>query len=234
MFVLGLEKKLGRDGISIIQLPKGVEISSEQFGEFEKAFSTFKATKTYDNDIRSEIEKSHKPIIFVEGDYDIRYLHKAAELHKKTDLLSSFIIKDSNGFGNINKVWKHFNSKLAEVTPQKIILLYDCDIQKNLKEIGNVYRRVMPTIENHPIKKGVENLFSVETLSKAIEEKTAFIDITPQHKKIVRGENAEVPETWEVNIDEKNNLCNWLCENGTLEDFDSFSQLFDIINEIIN
>jgi predicted ATP-binding protein involved in virulence len=234
LFVLGLEDKLGSDGISIIQLPNGVEITSEQFGEFKKAFTTFKNTKKYDDDIRTEIEKSHKPIIFVEGDYDIRYLQKAAELHEKTELLGVCLIKDSNGFGNINKVSKHFNSKLAEVTPQKIILLYDCDIQKNPTQTGNVYCRVMPTIEVNPVKKGIENLFSQETLSKAIAEKIAFIDITPQHEKIVRGENEKIPETWEANKDEKNNLCNWLCENGTIEDFSSFLQLFEIIEEILN
>ena len=234
LFILGLENKLGNDGISIIQLPKGVEISSEQFSEFEKAFSTFKNTKKYDDDIRVEIEKSHKPILFLEGDYDIRYLQKAAELHEKTDVLSSLLLKDSNGFGNINKVWKHFNSKLAEVTPQKIILLYDCDIQKNSVENGNVFRRVMPTIEANPVKKGIENLFSQETLNKAIAEKAAFIDIIPQHEKIVRGVNVEVPETWEANEDEKNNLCNWLCENGTIDDFSSFSHLFEIMEGILN
>jgi hypothetical protein len=234
LFILGLEDKLGSDGISIIQLPKGVEISSEQFSEFEKAFLTFKNTKKYDDNIRTEIEKSHKPILFLEGDYDIRYLQKAAELHGKTDVLDSLLLKDSNGFGNINKVKKHFNSKLAEVTPQKIILLYDCDIQINATENGNVYRRVMPTIEVNPIRKGIENLFSRKTLNKALGEKTAFIDIAPQYEKTVRGESLVVPEAWEVNNDEKNNLCNWLCENGTLEDFNSFMEVFKMIEEILD
>lgn len=234
LFILGLEDKLGSDGISIIQLPKGVEISSEQFSEFEKAFLTFKNTKKYDDNIRTEIEKSHKPILFLEGDYDIRYLQKAAELHGKTDVLDSLLLKDSNGFGNINKVKKHFNSKLAEVTPQKIILLYDCDIQINATENGNVYRRVMPTIEVNPIRKGIENLFSRKTLNKALGEKTAFIDIAPQYEKTVRGESLVVPEAWEVNNDEKNNLCNWSCENGTLEDFNSFMEVFKMIEEILD
>lgn len=234
LFILGLEDKLGSDGISIIQLPKGVEISSEQFSEFEKAFLTFKNTKKYDDNIRTEIEKSHKPILFLEGDYDIRYLQKAAELHGKTDVLDSLLLKDSNGFGNINKVKKHFNSKLAEVTPQKIILLYDCDIQINATENGNVYRRVMPTTEVNPIRKGIENLFSRKTLNKALGEKTAFIDIAPQYEKTVRGESLAVPEAWEVNNDEKNNLCNWLCENGTLEDFNSFMEVFKMIEEILD
>lgn len=233
LFVLGLEEKLGSDGICIMQLPKGIEISSEQFSEFEKAFSTFRATKKYDDDIRFEIEKSHKPIVFVEGDYDIRYLLKSAELHGKTNLLNSLIIKDSNGFGNITKVSRHFNSKLAEVTPQKIILLYDCDINKNPSKTGNVYCRVMPTIEANPVKKGIENLFSKKTLDKAIAAKTAFIDITPRHEKLVRGETVEVVEAWEVNADEKNNLCTWLCKNGSIDDFTYFEQVLEIIEEII-
>ena len=34
---------------------------------------------------------------------------------------------------------------------------------------ANVYRRKIEKIEDHPVKKGVENLFNRETLERAIE-----------------------------------------------------------------
>ncbi|MBD2568002.1 AAA family ATPase [Anabaena lutea] len=233
LFILGLEEKLGTDGFKIIQLPQGIEITSEQFSEFEKAYSFFKATKKYDEDIKTEVEKSNKPVLFVEGDYDIRYLKKAADLCGKKDTLEKLNLQDSGGFGSIDKVWKHFDSKLAEITPQKILLLYDCDIQKKTDNRGNVFRRTMRSLDVNPIKKGIENLFKRESLEKALKEKPAFIDITEEYQKTERGEKVTVPEKWEVNKDEKKNLCNWLCEYGTREDFENFIDVFELIEKIL-
>ncbi|MBD2626559.1 AAA family ATPase [Trichormus variabilis] len=234
LFILGLEEKLGSDGFQIIQLPQGIEITSEQFSEFEKAYSFFKATKKYDEDIKTEVEKSNKPVLFVEGDYDIRYLKKAADLFGKKDTLEKLNLQDSGGFGSIDKVWKHFDSKLAEITPQKILLLYDCDVQKKTDHKGNVFRRTMPLLDANPIKKGIENLFKRESLEKALEERKAFIDKTPEYTKTERAKDVIVPEKWEVNKDEKKNLCDWFCESGTREDFENFINVFELIEEILN
>jgi hypothetical protein len=38
-----------------------------------------------------------------------------------------------------------------------------------------------------------------------------------------------VPESRTVNKDEKGNLCEWLCEHGTAEDFAGFHVVFDLI-----
>ncbi|MEH2444284.1 MAG: AAA family ATPase [Nostoc sp.] len=232
--ILGLEEKLGTDGFMIIQLPKGIEITPEQFSEFEKAYSFFKNTKKFNEDIQVEIENSHKPILFIEGDYDIKYLIKAADLLGKNEILDKLNLKDSDGYGNIDNVWKHFNTKLAEITPQKIILLYDCDISKKPEQKGSVFRRTMLFLDTNPIKKGIENLFDVTTLKKALAVKPAFIDITSEYTKTERGTTVTVPQKWEVNKDEKKNLCNWLCANGTREDFSNFIDIFKIIEEILN
>ena len=161
-------------------------------------------------------------------------MNKAAEYLGKTELLEKVELKDSNGFGNIDKVWKHFNSDLASITPQNIVLLYDCDTHKQEDQKGNVYKRVIPCIKSNPIEKGIENLLSKETLSRAITAKKAFIDITPSMVKITRGEEITVPETWEVNKDEKGNLCDWICENSESQDFDNFGLVFDILEGILN
>ena len=40
------------------------------------------------------------------------------------------------------------------------------------------------------------------------------------------------PEKIEVNRNEKKNLCDWLCANGTKEDFEGFDIVLDIIADI--
>jgi len=41
------------------------------------------------------------------------------------------------------------------------------------------------------------------------------------------------PGSKSINKDEKGNLCNWLCENGTAEDFAHFKAVFQVIEEIV-
>ena len=91
----------------------------------------------------------------------------------------------------------------------------------------------MPTIDTNPIKKGVENLFSLITLNTAKAFKTAFIDITPPILKLQRGVTVIIPELWEVNLNEKKSLCDWIVENGTSADFSNFNLIFDFLSEII-
>ena len=109
------------------------------------------------------------------------------------------------------------------------MLLYDCDVSERNDASGNVFRRSIREQESHPIHKGIENLFSEETMNKAIQHKAAFIDIYPSREVMVRGVNKCEPERWEVNEDEKANLCDWLCEKGMAEDFHGFEAVFTII-----
>lgn len=235
LFVLGLERELTDKGFSIREMPDGDEISAERFKEFGEAYGYFKETKFYEEDIRKAIEEAQQPIVFVEGDYDIRYLIKSAEVLDKQELLSYFSLKDGGGFGNLDKIWTPFNQsqKLAEVVPQKIVLLYDCDTRKQEAEKGNVFKKVIPTQTDTPIKIGIENLFPSETIEKAEAYKRAFIDYTPEIKKIDRGQEVIVPEKKEVNKDEKGNLCNWLCEVGTREDFVNFECIFTYLEQVV-
>lgn len=233
LFLLGLKNKIGQDNFEIVNLPDGKDIDVENFAEFESAYSYFKTSVKFKGELTEEIQKTHKPILFVEGDYDIRYLSKAAELLKKENILNLFRIIDSDGHGNITNVAKHFDTKLSFATPQKIILLYDCDQSKTPSKKGKVYRRTMPTIDTSPIKKGIENLFPTSIIEKAKNHKKALIDITPSYVKVERGIQVTVSEEWTVNKDEKRNFCEWIIQNGTVDDFTNFNQVFDILNEVI-
>ncbi len=234
LFVLGMEKALGTDGFALYELPQGRQISPEEFGEFGNAYDSLTRTKTFLDAIQQAIREAQNPIVFMEGKTDIKYLERAAELLNEKEFLERVQLKDGGGHGNLSNIWKYRrSSKLSEIIEhKKVMLLYDCDEPKEEAE-GNVIRLNIPEQKDHPLKKGIENLFEKATLQKAIESKPAFIDITPEHPKIERGEEKIIPEEWNINEHEKDNLCNWLCENGTPDDFKHFQVIFDLLKEII-
>ena len=184
------------------------------------------------DDLQQAIENAQKPIIFLDGKTDIKYLEKAAELLGKQSMLEKIQLWDGEGYGNLNKVWDKFDSKISEIVPQKIILINDCDKPGDDKK-GKVFKRSIPKQEGHPLEKGIENLFSKATLEKAIKEKPEFVDIVQEHSEIIRGKESSVAEKWSVNKDEKTNLCHWLCENGTVDDFRHFHAVFGLLEDIL-
>ena len=231
LFLLGMKKIFGEDGFEIRNMPDGEIITTERFTEFEKAYESFTKTKMFENQIKTEVNQSTKPVLFVEGDHDIRYITKAAELLERKQLLSNIQIVDANGCGGLDSIWKHYNTKLSEITHQKILLLYDCDTKKIPEQKGKIYKQISPFLEENPIKKGVENLFNEEAIKKAREYKDEFFDFTPKIEKKVRGKIIIEPEKHDVNKDEKNNLCRWLCEKGTKDDFEKFELIFNLIQK---
>ena len=143
-------------------------------------------------------------------------------------------MKDGTGFGNLDKIWKSYNNSVSEVLPSKMILLYDCDTNKQDAIKNRVYKRVIPPVVENPIAKGIENLFSGNTITKVENTNPQYIDYHEETLIRVRGEQIQKPSFKSINKDEKGNMCNWLCENGDLEDFLGFESAFEIIEEIIN
>ena len=232
LFVLGMHEILGDSGVGLYQLPKGQEISHEEFSEFGSAYQYFAETGQFLEDIRKAIDDSQKPIVFVEGKTDIEYIQKAAELLDLQSYCAKIQLLDGGGYGGLNKIYKNYDSKLSEVTPQKIILCYDCD-KPNTGKRGMVYKRNIPKQEDHPVESGIENLLSHTTLQKARNHNDAFIDVTSEHSKTERGRCLTIPEVWTINPDEKANLCSWLCEYGTIDDFQHFRVVFDLLEEVL-
>tara|TARA_R110002167_G_scaffold301029_1_gene505299 strand:- start:296 stop:2149 length:1854 start_codon:yes stop_codon:yes gene_type:complete len=234
LFLLGMEKTFGEDGFEIINMPDGQKIVSSDFSEFDTAYEAFRCTTKHREEIKRELETNSKPIVFVEGDYDIRYLNKAAILLGKAEILSKVQLKDAIGFGNLDKVWRSFNNAMSEAISSKIILLYDCDTNKENSNKNLLYKRVIPPVFENPIAIGIENLFSEKTIGKIEGANPKFIDIHQEVSKRIRGEIVATPATKSVNKDEKGNMCNWLCDNGNLEDFLGFADAFQIIEDVIN
>lgn len=183
--------------------------------------------------IKSKVEEQFipKPIVFVEGEHDITLLNKAATLLNKVELLTKFELRQRGGYKNLDKLWNILKEESWETVPQVKIFLYDCDTNKNDEDFGNHFKRVIPSNGDNIVRKGIENLFPNDTIHKSVAYKKAFIDFKRTFGTR-RGEEYEEIQN-EVNKDEKKNFCDWVCANGTADDFLHFNVVFDIIESLI-
>ncbi|MBE9196750.1 AAA family ATPase [Synechocystis sp. LEGE 06083] len=234
LFLIGMDEKLGKNGFEVINMPTGEKIYPTDFSEFGAAYDTFKTTAIHRKEIEKQIENHSKPIVFVEGDHDVHYLEKAAELLNQSNILNRVQLDDGGGFGGLDKIWKAYNNPISEVLPNKVILLYDCDTNKQKSQNNKVYKEIIPLIKNHPISIGIENLFPPETIDKIEKQNPQYIDLHSTISLRERGKTIEKPAYKSVNKDEKSNMCRWLCENGDAQDFSHFLTVFEIIETIIN
>lgn len=235
LFVLGIEKVLGANGFEVYRLPQGRQISPEEFSEFRSAYHAFVATQTFNADVRSIIEQSHSPIVFVEGTTDQRYLQQAAKFLRREAVLSRIDLQDGGGKGRMSKIWKDSVLPLTEMLPHQVLLLFDCDTGKRAGSQGKLVQRCIPVQDQHPIQEGIENLFARSALDRAREFRLEFFVTEEEHGGIdENGRAITIPEKWTVNESQKSNLCEWLCENGTEEDFRHFQLVFDLIEEALD
>ena len=234
LFVLGMNKVFGEDGFALYRLSQGQQISPEEFSEFGSAYQSFTETRRFTDDIRTAIERSKKPIVLLEGTTDQKYLLKASSLLGKESVIQSFEVCDGGGSGNLSNIWRNFKYPLTEIIPQKVLLLFDCDKRKPNENKGNLFQRTIPFQADNPVKDGIENLFGRLTLDMARRYNPAFVDISEEHIRVERGESKTIAEHWTVNKDEKTNLCDWLCENGTQDDFQGFGVVLDILEELLD
>lgn len=233
LFLMGLQRELSDDGFRILSLPEGNEIGIERFSEFQNAYQVFKQSSAYENDLKLILERAGQDVVIVEGNYDVLYLRKAASLLGHEETIKGVELLDADGFGNLDKIWKHFDSRLAQLSPRKTLLVYDCDTTKQNADRGRIIKRVVPSVSGNPITKGIENLFPQSTIDAARKANPRFIDVTPAVKRVIRGNEIIQPEVLEVNKDEKANLCNWLCQNGTVDDFIGFQSVFHLIRNAL-
>ena len=233
LFVLGMQRVFGDAGFDLYHLPKGQRISSEEFSEFGAAYETFSATRRFVDDMRMVIKESQKPFLLTEGETDHKYLKRAAELLERETLFDSFEIKYGGGSGKLANVWKAYRYPMTDLVSQKVLLLFDCDTNRSNKDRSNLFQRTVPFQLDNPLDTGIENLFSRATLERAATHKAEFFDIEHKHRGTRRGVDIAIPEKWAINSNEKMNLCDWLCENGTREDFQRFDIIFGLLGEVI-
>jgi hypothetical protein len=231
LFILGMEREFGTEGFDIINMPSGETISTERFSEFENAYNVLTTTKKHEEEINRKIKESNKHIVCVEGDYDIRYFTKACSLFKRTDILDKIEFISAEGYTNLNKIWNNPANLWNAIG--NVLLIYDCDTQVKNEEKNNLVKRIIAFQESHYFERGIENLFPKTIIDNAITHKLALVDITEATTKTERGEKINIPEKREINRNEKGNLCTWICENGTIEDFEKFELVISVLDEFI-
>lgn len=105
LFVLGMQNMFGDSGFELYRLPSGLLINPEEFSEFGDAYQVFKATRSFEDDMQTSIKNSVLPLVFVDGDLDVRYISRAAELLDRDETLARVSLVDGGGKGNLQKMW---------------------------------------------------------------------------------------------------------------------------------
>lgn len=233
LFLLGMKKTFGDGGFEIRNMPNGEIITSERFSEFGKAYDVLKKTEKFEKDVKSQIKDNKKPKVFVEGPTDVKYIKKAFELHNKKARLEKFEIEiigenTTDGTKNSNNTALE-NARIFIKTnlglfSQKIILLNDPEEKVEEASLEQkLYIRKIPKVDAHPIQKGIENLFSKSLIDKAKKVKADWftyqvVGTETRNFQIVSGKKQEV--------------CTWICQNGTQNDFQNFLSIIEIIENI--
>jgi hypothetical protein len=171
-----------------------------------------------------------KPILFCEGDIDLVFINRAAELLDKTDLIKTLELRQRGSCNNLDKLWTILTDNNWETVPQKKILLYDCDTNRKEEDFGHIHRRTLPKLE-HLIQRGIENLFPDEIVKKGICFKKEFVDFE-NTTGILRGEPYNNTKSV-INKDEKRNFANWILANAEKEHFIHFKIIFEKIEAIL-
>ncbi len=236
LFLLGMKTHFGEQGFDLRTLPTGEPVAVEEFEEFRAAYDHFAETDAFRQRLEKEVNASQKPVIFVEGDLDIRYLQRAASLLSRVSILQNISLYDGEGYGGLDKIWTSLESRITMALPRIAGLIYDCDTKKkdkvNDRENHKAKRKMIQQLSANPISKGIENLFPPQTIAVLRSSHPQFFDITPPMVRTERGVPVEQREVCEINKAEKKNMCDWLCQNGTREDFVNFERVFEMIVEI--
>jgi AAA domain, putative AbiEii toxin, Type IV TA system len=230
IFVLGMERVFGAGGIQVIEMPNGTPVGSETYAEFGKALEALSATGAFTERVIAQARAAAKPIVYVEGETDAPYLRRAAELLGKQALLEKCDIewigaKDENGQGFLTgkDAMKQVFSVLRanpNLARQKILLLNDNDTNSLDQDLDFIKVRKIPiNPKNEKIIAGIENLLSEDCLELQWYQ-------TIERKK----PNGDSVSTTTLR---KSDLCDFLCKNGTAEQFAGFSGAIAIIEDFI-
>jgi len=226
MFLLGMEKEFGSDGIAIFELPRGEQISTERFSEFKTSLDHYRQTKAFEDSVRDTMLTTTKPVVLLEGDTDRDYLFAYLRLSNRADLLASLNldwagnnvngIAQGGGKGSLDTVAKVFRAKLG-LLQKKLLLIHDCDNNKPKETLdGKLYiRAILQNPLNTKFRRGIENLLP-ESLARS-----EFYD--------TRIDDRYGGERQELN---KRRLCDWVIAQNDASLFAAFQPLLGFLEEI--
>ncbi len=225
LFALGMERAFGPDGYNLVELPSGLTLSPERFGEFQRSFDYFTETKAFELLMREAAVTGKRPSVICEGETDPKYLQRAAELLGFDDFAANVDfdwigtkeggMAKNGGAGALDNAVRLFkcNPNLVSVP---LALVYDCD------QPGEDYRQTnflvmrLPRNEANTVRNGgIENL-----LPPQVFEEEYF-----ETKRTEKGGDDKVITT--VRTLRKVALCDHLCARGDAQDFAKFDPIID-------
>ena len=230
LFLIGMEKTLGVDGLAIIELPEGTPISSERFTEFGNAFEFYQDTERFEAEIKQHFANMTKPIVLTEGKTDAKYIQTALQVLGEETLLNSLEIQPVGvkvgrewkygGKDGLNRV-KTFYKKDPSLLDRMLLLLYDWDAPKTEEPDGKIWVRFMPKNPNDPDNKsGIENLFPIDLFEDRFYDE--------ERKKGIHGRDKIEPKF------KKNEFCEWICEDRkNPTDFEGFKEIIEILRVFV-
>jgi len=207
LFLLGMRKIFGDDGISIIDLPSGFTIEPERFAEFETSFSYFQATRAFENALQDKFASSQQPLALLEGETDPKYLRTAAELLGITDISAQMAFDwvgkpaahgaQGGGKSHLNDALKFLKNN-PQFCTRKVTLMFDSDAKKSDEDHGNLFVRSLPRNQENTIRqRGIENLLPEQV----------FEDRFFEQREISSGD-----EKGSIRVLNKNALCDFVCD----------------------
>ena len=219
LFLLGMKKTFGPDGFTILELPTGRRITTEQFTEFENAFKYYEETESFNKQVEQRLADGTKPIVLTEGSSDVRYIQTALTLLGKRELLGSLDIEPvgnrthAGGDSGLDRVRRVYESK-SSLFHRPILLLYDCDTNKQTEQVGQLNVRAIPrNAENDKVKNGIENLFPEDLFEDRF------------YSECPRNDGGSVKEL------AKTKFLDWICERKNPDDFAKFDSIVQILEE---
>ncbi len=171
-----------------------------------------------------------KPIVFVEGETDEKYIKTYLELIGKTDWVDIRCIghygkKGSKNTGEaaLTKLYDSLSMQ-PNFIPYTCIFLYDCDVEKVNRDNGTLYVRSLQKIEDKVYKRGIENLL---TLSSDFGYEN--------YQKVTKNVKTEYGVEYKIKDIDKVKLCNDICGSTNKEDyFKEFDQIKTMLEEILS
>lgn len=227
LFVLGMNSLFGKRGLALYELPIGRAIDAEEFREFGTAYRAFSETQSFARNVQDRIAALSKVGVFVDGPTDVDYMNAAARHLGKDTILERCEIIPAGGDSKLRGIWN--TPGIARLAPGKVILIHDCESNIESERNDGMYRFsvTLRQEDEHPIRKGIEHLFGKGTLDK-VKECTK----TLTEEEWVDGERV-VKVKVVVKNNKKREMCDWICEHGSRNDFGHFAALLETIEAIL-
>lgn len=231
LFVLGMEKAFGADGIAIADMPSGSLIDAEAYGEFGRALEALQNTQAFSKAMLDLAGQSGKLVVLVEGETDPIYLSTAVELLGRSSLnelvefewVGAKDPKSGQGFHTgkdaLNATANVLRAK-PDLVKRPVLLLYDNDVNKTADDHAKVHIRSMPTnTKNSIIESGIENLLLESAISSDMFD-----------EKSTKKKNGNKTVTSTLN---KMRLCKHVCKvKRDPTDFAEFGPVLDMIEAL--